>query len=61
MHMSLAALFVVNSRGEMDWISHDRTTRYFKDAIMLEDHADTALFGRVTYQMMESYWPTRSF
>jgi len=55
MHMSLDG-FVVNSRGEMDWITID--DEVFKDAIMLADDADTALFGRVTYQMMESYWPT---
>jgi len=24
----------------------------------LTDQADTALYGRVTYQMMENYWPT---
>jgi dihydrofolate reductase len=40
----------------MDWITID--DEVFKDAIMLADNADTALFGRVTYQMMESYWPT---
>jgi dihydrofolate reductase len=40
----------------MNWITID--DEIFKDAIMLADNADTALFGRVTYQMMESYWPT---
>ena len=40
----------------MDWITID--DEIFKDAIMLAESADTALFGRVTYQMMESYWPT---
>jgi dihydrofolate reductase len=55
MHVSLDG-FVANTRGEMDWITID--DEVFKDAIMLADSADTALFGRVTYQMMESYWPT---
>jgi dihydrofolate reductase len=55
MHVSLDG-FVANARGEMDWITID--DEVFKDAIMLADNADTALFGRVTYQMMESYWPT---
>ena len=55
MHVSLDG-FVANRRGEMDWISID--DEIFNDAITLADNADTALFGRVTYQMMESYWPT---
>jgi dihydrofolate reductase len=55
MHVSLDG-FVANPRGEMNWITID--DEIFKDAITLADNADTALFGRVTYQMMESYWPT---
>ena len=55
MHVSLDG-FVANRRGAMDWITID--DEIFKDAIMLAESADTALFGRVTYQMMESYWPT---
>jgi dihydrofolate reductase len=55
MHVSLDG-FVTNTRGEMNWITID--DEVFKDAILLADNADTALFGRVTYQMMESYWPT---
>jgi len=55
MHVSLDG-FVAGRRGEMDWITID--DEIFQDAIALADNADTALFGRVTYQMMESYWPT---
>src|SRR5689334_12905130 len=55
MHVSLDG-FVANPRGEMNWITID--DEVFRDAIALADNADTALFGRVTYQMMESYWPT---
>jgi len=55
MHVSLDG-FVANQRGEMDWITID--DEIFKDAIASADDADTAVFGRVTYQMMESYWPT---
>src|SRR5256885_4174949 len=29
-----------------------------EDVQGLVNTADTALFGRVTYQLMESYWPT---
>jgi len=55
MHVSLDG-FVATARGEMDWITID--DEVFRDAIILADNADTAVFGRVTYQMMESYWPT---
>lgn len=54
-HASLDG-FVGGPNGEMDWISHDNeifqyVTEHFK-------MVDTALYGRVVYQMMESYWPT---
>ena len=55
MHISLDG-FVASRTGEMDWITID--DEIFQDAIALADNADTALFGRITYQMMESYWPT---
>ncbi len=55
MHTSLDG-FVAGPAGEMDWIHVDE--EIFDYAGMLTDQADTALYGRVTYQMMESYWPT---
>ncbi len=55
MHVSLDG-FVAGSRGEMDWITMD--DEIFEDAINLVNTVDTALYGRITYQMMESYWPT---
>ena len=55
MHISLDG-FVAGPNGEMDWIKVDQE---------IVDHVgqriskgDTALYGRVTYEMMESYWPT---
>ena len=48
--------FVGGPNGEIDWIHVDE--ELFDYAGMLTDQADTALYGRVTYQMMESYWPT---
>jgi dihydrofolate reductase len=54
MHVSLDG-FVTGPRNEMDWIIMD--DEIFRDATDL-DETDTALYGRVTYQMMESYWPT---
>jgi len=39
----------------MGWIKVDDAI--FDFAGTMTDQADTALYGRVTYQMMESYWP----
>jgi dihydrofolate reductase len=55
MHVSLDG-FVAGPNGEMDWIRLD--DQLFDDVAALTDTADTALFGRVTYQMMAGYWPT---
>lgn len=55
MHTSLDG-FVAGPNGEMDWINVDDDM--FEYAGKQTDEADTALYGRVTYQMMESYWPT---
>jgi dihydrofolate reductase len=55
MHTSLDG-FVAGPKGEMDWIIV--TDAMFDYAKLLTDAADTALYGRVTWQMMESYWPT---
>lgn len=55
MHTSLDG-FVAGPNGEMDWINAgDEIFDYVGNEV---DKADTALYGRVTYQMMESYWPT---
>ena len=55
MHVTLDG-FVAGPNGEMDWIHID--DEIFDYAGNRTDNADTALYGRVTYQMMESYWPT---
>jgi dihydrofolate reductase len=55
MHTSLDG-FVAGPNGEMDWIIVDE--EIFDYAGDRTNKADTALYGRVTYQMMESYWPT---
>ncbi len=55
MHVSLDG-FAAGPNGEMDWIHVD--DEIFDYAGNMTDGADTALYGRVTYQMMESYWPT---
>jgi len=55
MHTSLDG-FVAGPNGEMDWIYVD--DEIFDFVPTLTDKADTALYGRVTYEMMQSYWPT---
>lgn len=54
MHTSLDG-FVAGANGEMNWISLDEAM--FDFIATMTDQADTALYGRVTYEMMQSYWP----
>ena len=54
MHTSLDG-FVAGLKGEMDWINID--DEMFDFVATMTDKADTALYGRVTYEMMQSYWP----
>jgi dihydrofolate reductase len=55
MHTSLDG-FVAGPNGEMNWINLDEGL--FDFVATMTDQADTALYGRVTYEMMQSYWPT---
>lgn len=55
MHVSLDG-FVAGPNGEMNWIKVDQ--ELFEHVGKRISQGDTALYGRVTYQMMESYWPT---
>ncbi|WP_316771207.1 dihydrofolate reductase family protein [Pedobacter frigiditerrae] len=55
MHISLDG-FVAGPNGEMNWIKVDE--EIFDHGAKRIGEGDTALYGRVTYQMMESYWPT---
>lgn len=54
-HISLDG-FVAGPNGEMDWITVDQEIFDFVGKRISK--GDTALYGRVTYQMMEGYWPT---
>lgn len=54
MHISLDG-FVSGPNGEMDWIKVDE--EIFDHVGKRISEGDTALYGRSTYQMMESYWP----
>ena len=55
MHISLDG-FVAEPNGEMNWIKADEEIFDYVGKRISE--TDTALYGRVTYQMMENYWPT---
>jgi dihydrofolate reductase len=55
MHVSLDG-FAAGPNGEMDWIKVDE--EIFEYVGKRIGEGDTALYGRVTYQMMEGYWPT---
>ena len=55
MHISLDG-FVAGPKGEMNWIKADQ--EIFDYVGKRINEGDTALYGRVTYQMMENYWPT---
>ena len=55
MHISLDG-FVAGPNGEMNWIKVNE--EIFDHVGKRIKECDTALYGRVTYQMMENYWPT---
>jgi dihydrofolate reductase len=55
MHISLDG-FVAGPNGKMDWIKVDE--EIFDHVGKRISQTDTAIYGRVTYQMMEGYWPT---
>jgi dihydrofolate reductase len=55
MHTSLDG-YAAGPNGEMDWIHVDE--EIFDYAGNRTNESDTALYGRITYELMESYWPT---
>src|SRR5688572_11662401 len=55
MHISLDG-FVEGLNGELDWVKVDQEIFDFVGKRLSE--GDTSMYGRVTYQMMEAYWPT---
>lgn len=55
MHISLDG-FVAGPNGEMDWIKVDE--EIFDHVGRRISKTDTALYGRVTFDMMEGYWPS---
>ena len=55
MHTSIDG-YTAGPNGEMDWIRFDDALFDFVGEFT--DRSDTALYGRVTYDLMEAYWPT---
>ena len=55
MHVSLDG-FTTGPNGELEWAIVDEELNPYVDGLFR--NVDTALYGRVTYQLMESYWPT---
>jgi dihydrofolate reductase len=55
LHVSLDG-FAAGPNGELDWAIVDSEIEPYVDNLIKT--VDTALYGRVTYHMMESYWPT---
>jgi dihydrofolate reductase len=55
MHVSLDG-FTAGPNGELDWLSYDDELEKYAEGVV--GTVGTALYGRVTYQMMEGYWPT---
>lgn len=55
MHISLDG-YAADEKGGMDWILIDE--EMFDYAGERTKESDTALYGRITYELMESYWPT---
>lgn len=54
MHVSLDG-FVAGPNGEMNWIKAEQEIFDYVEKRISK--GNTALYGRVTYQMMEQYWP----
>jgi dihydrofolate reductase len=55
MHVSVDG-FVAGPNGQMNWINVNE--EIFDMAAEQTALSDTALYGRITYEMMDSYWPT---
>ena len=50
--------FFCGPNGEIDW--HNVDAEFNETAIAFLETVDTLLFGRVTYELMASYWPTEA-
>jgi dihydrofolate reductase len=55
-HVTSVDGYYEGPKGEFDWPVVDEEFNQF--ALRQLEEVDTLLFGRVTYQLMASYWPT---
>jgi len=55
MHVSVDGLAATPDR-QLSWVHLDEGVFDYADD--QTDNADTALYGRITYELMDSYWPT---
>lgn len=53
-HVSLDG-YIAGPNGEMDWINYNEEIETY--AHSMHARTDTAIYGRVTYEMMAGYWP----
>jgi dihydrofolate reductase len=55
MHMSLDG-FVSDTNGGLEWATYDEELARYADTLV--EKVGSPMYGRVTYQLMEGYWPT---
>jgi dihydrofolate reductase len=55
MHLSLDG-YAADLNGEMDFLSYDEELEQYADELVKT--VGSPVYGRTTYQLMESYWPT---
>jgi len=49
--------YMSGPNGELDWLGADVDDEFWTDVNALLGTVDAALFGRMTYQNFEQYWP----
>src|SRR5690242_468841 len=55
MHLSLDG-FAAGPNGELNFVSFDEDLQKYAEEIV--STVGSPMYGRATYQLMESYWPT---
>ncbi|RUS46091.1 dihydrofolate reductase family protein [Cohnella sp. AR92] len=55
MHVSLDG-YALDSNGGLEWIPYNEELEKYAEEVVAE--VGSPVYGRTTYQMMESYWPT---
>ncbi|MCD9020735.1 dihydrofolate reductase family protein [Cohnella silvisoli] len=55
MHLSLDG-YAAGPKGELNWIPYDEESMNYADEVV--STVGSPIYGRVTFELMESYWPT---